>query len=58
LLKAGTDASGKVTVPPGCAEAYQKYLELDPNGKYAQEVEGILQGIGAKVPNGYKAKNH
>jgi tetratricopeptide (TPR) repeat protein len=56
IQKAGTDASGKVTVPPGCVEAYQKYLELAPDGTYAEEVNGILQGIGAKVPNSYKAK--
>ena len=56
IQKAGQDAAGKVTVPPGCAEAYQKYLELAPDGPYADEVSQILQGIGAKVPNGYHAK--
>ena len=56
IQKAGQDAAGKVTVPPGCAEAYQKYLTLAPDGPYADEVSAILQGIGATVPNGYHAK--
>ncbi len=56
IQKAGADAAGKVTVPPGCVEAYQKYLTLAPDGPYADEVSGILQGIGATIPNGYHAK--
>jgi tetratricopeptide (TPR) repeat protein len=56
VQKAGTDSSGKVTVPPGCVEAYQKYLELDPSGAHAQEVQELLQGIGVKVKSSYKAK--
>jgi len=30
---------------PGTAEAYQKYLELDPNGKYAGDARASLQSI-------------
>jgi tetratricopeptide (TPR) repeat protein len=56
IQKAGVDKAGKVTVPPGCTEAYQKYLELDPTGPHAQEVEQILEGIGVKVNSKYKAK--
>jgi tetratricopeptide (TPR) repeat protein len=56
IQKAGVDKAGKVTVPPGCVEAYQKYLELDPSGPHAQEVEQILDGIGVKVVSKYKAK--
>jgi tetratricopeptide (TPR) repeat protein len=56
IQKAGADAAGKVTVPPGCVEAYQKYLEIAPDGPYAEEVSQILQGVGAKIPNGYHAK--
>jgi tetratricopeptide (TPR) repeat protein len=50
IQKAAVDASGKVVAPPGCVEAYTKYLELDPSGPHAAEVKGILQGIGATVP--------
>jgi len=56
IQKAGADSAGKVTVPPGCVEAYQKYLELAPEGDHADEVSQILQGIGATIPNSYHAK--
>ena len=36
-------------------EAYQKYLDLAPNGQFAQEVAGILQQAGQKVSSSYKA---
>ncbi len=43
IQKATIDpVSGKMILPPGCAEAYQKYIELDPNGKFAGDVKGIL----------------
>jgi tetratricopeptide (TPR) repeat protein len=43
IQKATIDpATGKMILPPGCAEAYQKYLELDSNGPYAADVKGIL----------------
>ncbi|MGP8226857.1 MAG: hypothetical protein ACLQGT_11985 [Terracidiphilus sp.] len=43
IQKATIDpATGKMILPPGCAEAYQKYLELAPNGIYAADVKAIL----------------
>jgi tetratricopeptide (TPR) repeat protein len=43
IQKATIDpATGKMILPPGCAEAYQKYVELDPNGIYVPDVKGIL----------------
>ena len=43
IQKATIDpATGKMILPPGCAEAYQKYIELDPTGIYAPDVKGIL----------------
>lgn len=33
----------KIVLPPDCADAYQKYLQLAPNGQFAPEVKGILQ---------------
>jgi tetratricopeptide (TPR) repeat protein len=44
-----------IVLPPGCAEAYQKYLELAPNGPYAADAQGILQQAGQKVSSSYKA---
>lgn len=45
----------KIVLPPGCEEAYQKYLQLDPNGPYSNDVKGILQQAGQKVQTTYKA---
>lgn len=43
ITKASVDPkSGKMILPPGCAEAYQKYLDLAPTGPYANDVKGIL----------------
>jgi hypothetical protein len=36
-------------------EAYQKYLQLAPDGPYAAEVKGILAGFDQKIDSGYKA---
>ncbi len=45
----------RIILPPGCAEAYQKYLELAPTGAYAADVKGILQQAGTTVSSSYKA---
>ncbi|MDP9039138.1 MAG: hypothetical protein M3O02_07675 [Acidobacteriota bacterium] len=56
IAKATVDPkTNKVTAPPGCVEAYQKYLELQPTGPRADEVKGILQGIGETINTKYKA---
>jgi tetratricopeptide (TPR) repeat protein len=56
IQKASYDAkTQKIILPEGCADAYQKYLELAPNGPYAGEVAGILQQAGQKVSTTYKA---
>ena len=56
VQKATFDAkTQKIVLPPGCQEAYEKYLQLDPNGPYANDVKGILQQAGQKVQTTYKA---
>jgi tetratricopeptide (TPR) repeat protein len=45
----------RIVLPPGCGEAYQKYLELAPTGPYAADVKGILDQAGQKVNSSYKA---
>jgi tetratricopeptide (TPR) repeat protein len=55
VQKATVDAKGNYVVPPGCIEAYQKYLDLAPNGSFAPEVKQILQTMGSKVSTSYKA---
>ena len=56
ISKAAVDPkTQKITAPPGCVEAYQKYLELAPPGPRAEEVQQILTGIGVQVQSKYKA---
>jgi len=45
----------KMIPPPGCLEAYQKYLDLAPTGLYASEVKAILASFAQKVDTTYKA---
>jgi tetratricopeptide (TPR) repeat protein len=49
-------ADGKVVAPPGTAEAFQKYLELDPNGPFAEGAKAMLASIGAAVETGFGTK--
>ena len=44
----------KMVLAPGCAEAYQKYLELDPNGPYSADAKGVLTGAGIPLKAGKK----
>jgi tetratricopeptide (TPR) repeat protein len=48
--------TSKIVAPPGCEEAYEKYLELDPNGPMAPDAKNILAQIGTKQAKAYKAK--
>jgi tetratricopeptide (TPR) repeat protein len=40
---------------PGTVEAFNKYLELDPNGKYANDAKTNIQFFGGTVETKYKA---
>jgi hypothetical protein len=42
--------------PDGTAEAFQKYLELKPDGPHAAEAKAMLEGMGATVETSYGAK--
>ena len=56
IAKATVDPkTQRIVLPPGCGEAYQKYLELDPNGPYSADVKGILDSAGQKINSSYKA---
>ena len=46
----------KIVAPPGCAEAYQKYLELAPDGPFANDAKAVLGEMGQTVKASYKAK--
>jgi tetratricopeptide (TPR) repeat protein len=45
----------KIVAPPGCAEAYQKYLELDPTGPFSADAKSVLAEMGTTVSSSYKA---
>ena len=45
----------RIVLPDGCAEAYQKYLDLAPTGPYAADAKGILDQAGQKINSTYKA---
>ena len=56
ISKATVDPkTSRIVLPPGCGEAYQKYLELDPTGPYSADVKGILDSAGQKINSSYKA---
>jgi tetratricopeptide (TPR) repeat protein len=48
--------TSKIVAPPGCAEAYQKYLELAPDGQFANDAKAVLGEMGQTVKSTYKAK--
>jgi hypothetical protein len=56
VAKMTVDAKGNYQAPPGCLEAYQKYLELAPTGPYATEVKAVLDATHTQVQSKYKAK--
>jgi tetratricopeptide (TPR) repeat protein len=47
---------GKTVAPEGTAEAFQKYLELDPAGPYAEGAKAMLASIGAPIETGFGKK--
>jgi len=49
-------ATHKLVPPAGCMEAYQKYLQLDPNGQFAGEVKQIMASFNQTIPGTYKAE--
>ena len=58
IPKATVDAkTNKIVAPPGCVEAYQEYLELDPEGAHAAEVKDLLTNLGQPIKSSYKASS-
>jgi len=57
ITKATVDPkTQKIIAPDGTAEAYQKYLDLDPNGPFAPDAKAILAQIGSKQKTNYRKK--
>ncbi len=51
--KMTTAKDGKIVAAPGTVEAFNKYLELDPNGKYADAAKQMLETVGGSVETSY-----
>jgi tetratricopeptide (TPR) repeat protein len=51
--KATTDKNGKVTPVAGTEEAFNKYLELQPNGPNAEPAKQMLSYIGSTVETSF-----
>ncbi|HUO13655.1 MAG TPA: tetratricopeptide repeat protein [Verrucomicrobiae bacterium] len=49
MIGKATLQGDKMVAPPGTAEAFQKYLELQPTGTYADPAKQMLTSIGASV---------
>jgi tetratricopeptide (TPR) repeat protein len=56
LIGKATLKGDKMVAPAGTAEAFQKYLELEPDGKLAQPAKDMLASIGATVETGFGKK--
>ncbi len=56
LIGKATLQGDKMVAPPGTAEAFQKYLELQPDGKLAQPAKDMLASIGATIETGFGNK--
>lgn len=56
LIGAATLQGNKMVAPPGTAEAFQKYLELQPTGSHAEEAKAMLASLGATIETSYGTK--
>lgn len=56
MIGKATLKGDKMIAPEGTAEAFQKYLELEPEGKLAQPAKDMLASIGATVETGFGTK--
>ena len=54
LSKATVGADGKVTPVPGTADAFQKYLQLKPDGPFADSAKSMLASLGSTIDTSYK----
>jgi len=57
MAKATIDKDGKIQPPAGTIEELQKYLELKPDGPYAQSAKEMLQTLGGSIQTTYVNPN-
>jgi tetratricopeptide (TPR) repeat protein len=56
MIGKATLKGDKMVAPEGTAEAFQKYLELEPTGTFAQPAKDMLASIGASIETTYGTK--
>jgi tetratricopeptide (TPR) repeat protein len=56
MIGKATLQGDKMIAPPGTAEAFQKYLELQPTGTYADAAKQMLATIGGSVETSFGNK--
>ena len=56
MIGKATLQGDKMVAPPGTAEAFQKYLELQPTGTYAEPAKQMLTSIGGSVETSFGNK--
>ncbi|MBI1740534.1 MAG: tetratricopeptide repeat protein [Acidobacteriales bacterium] len=56
LIGKATLKGDKMIAPEGTAEAFQKYLELQPTGTFAQPAKDMLASIGASIETSFGTK--
>ena len=54
LGKATLDKNNRMIAPPGTEQAFNKFLELQPEGQLADAAKEMLASIGAEVQTSYK----
>jgi tetratricopeptide (TPR) repeat protein len=55
MMGKATLKGNKMEAPDGTAEAFNKYLELEPEGQFADPAKQMLASLGAEVTTGFKA---
>jgi tetratricopeptide (TPR) repeat protein len=56
MIGKATLKGDKMVAPEGTAEAFQKYLELQPTGNFAQPAKDMLASIGASIETTFGTK--
>jgi tetratricopeptide (TPR) repeat protein len=56
MIGKATLKGDKMVAPEGTADAFQKYLELEPAGTFAQPAKDMLASIGASIETTYGTK--
>jgi len=56
MIGKATLKGDKMVAPEGTAEAFQKYLEIEPTGTFAQPAKDMLASIGASIETTYGTK--